>query len=83
MVLVQAATTTALGLRQAGDTSLDPCDQEAVRSMAASWHNLLFGAFDPAGTLSVDKLPLAFWPQAAEPTGRGAGGGAAAVVGRG
>jgi hypothetical protein len=29
----------------------------AVRSMSGSWHNFIFGAFDPAGTISLDKLP--------------------------
>jgi len=36
----------------------------AVRSMASSWHNFLYGAFDPAGFLSLDKPPVAFWLQA-------------------
>ena len=36
----------------------------AVRSMSQSWHDFLFGAFDPAGTISVDKLPGAMWVQA-------------------
>ena len=36
----------------------------AVRSMSVSWHNFFFGAFDPAGTITVDKLPGAFWVQA-------------------
>ena len=36
----------------------------AVRSMAGSWHDFVFGAFDPAGTVSVDKLPGALWVQA-------------------
>ena len=35
-----------------------------VRSMSQSWHNFLFGSFDPAGTISVDKLPGALWVQA-------------------
>jgi 4-amino-4-deoxy-L-arabinose transferase-like glycosyltransferase len=35
-----------------------------VRSMAGSWHDFAFGAFDPAGTVSLDKLPGAFWVQA-------------------
>ncbi len=37
----------------------------AVRSMSMSWHNFFFAAFDPAGTVTVDKLPGAFWVQAA------------------
>ena len=36
-----------------------------VRSMTTSWHNFLFGAFDPAGVMTVDKPPLALWVQAA------------------
>ncbi len=36
----------------------------AVRSMSGSWHNFFFGASDPWGTVSVDKLPGAFWIQA-------------------
>ncbi len=36
----------------------------AVRSMTESWHNLLFGSFDPAGVMTVDKPPLALWVQA-------------------
>ena len=35
-----------------------------VRSMAGSWHDFVFGAFDPAGTITLDKLPGAFWIQA-------------------
>ncbi len=36
----------------------------AVRSMSMSWHDFIFGAFDPAGTVTLDKLPGAFWLQA-------------------
>ncbi|HUD17470.1 MAG TPA: glycosyltransferase family 39 protein, partial [Acidimicrobiales bacterium] len=36
----------------------------AVRSMAMSWHNFVFASFDPAGTVTLDKLPGAFWVQA-------------------
>ncbi len=39
----------------------------AARSMSSSWHDFFFGAFDPAGTVSVDKLPGALWPQALSP----------------
>lgn len=37
----------------------------AVRSMAESWHNFFFVAFDPEGFISVDKPPLALWLQVA------------------
>jgi 4-amino-4-deoxy-L-arabinose transferase-like glycosyltransferase len=36
----------------------------AVRSMASSWHAFLYGSFDPAGVMTVDKPPLALWVQA-------------------
>src|SRR5512144_2549565 len=37
----------------------------AVRSMTTSWHAFLFGSFDAAGVMTVDKPPLALWIQAA------------------
>ncbi len=36
----------------------------AARSMSTSWHDFVFGAFDPAGTISIDKIPGSLWPQA-------------------
>ncbi len=36
----------------------------AARSMSMSWHDFVYGAFDPAGTISVDKLPGALWLEA-------------------
>ncbi|MBO0831439.1 MAG: glycosyltransferase family 39 protein, partial [Actinobacteria bacterium] len=35
-----------------------------VRSMAGSWHDFWYGAFDPHGVISLDKLPGPFWVQA-------------------
>ncbi|MGY1503502.1 ArnT family glycosyltransferase [Streptomyces sp. QTS52] len=35
----------------------------AVKSMGKSWTNFLFGAYDPAGVVTVDKPPAALWPQ--------------------
>jgi 4-amino-4-deoxy-L-arabinose transferase-like glycosyltransferase len=37
----------------------------ADRSMSMSWHNFFYAAFDPDATISLDKLPGAFWLQAA------------------
>lgn len=34
-----------------------------VRSMSLSWHNFWYASFDPAGTLTVDKPPVALWIQ--------------------
>ncbi|WP_020666499.1 ArnT family glycosyltransferase [Amycolatopsis nigrescens] len=35
----------------------------AVRSMSENLTNFVFGAFDPAGVTTVDKPPMALWPQ--------------------
>jgi len=43
---------------------LEPYYAASVRSMSMSWHDFFFGAFDPAGTITLDKLPGAFWLQA-------------------
>lgn len=32
-----------------------------AKSMSMSWNNFMFGAVDPAGTVSVDKIPGSFW----------------------
>ncbi|MEA2240874.1 MAG: hypothetical protein QOD24_430, partial [Solirubrobacteraceae bacterium] len=36
----------------------------AVHSMSTSWHAFLYGSFDQAGVMTVDKPPLALWVQA-------------------
>lgn len=36
----------------------------AVRSMTLNWHNFFFGAFDPPGSITTDKLPGSLWLQA-------------------
>ena len=36
-----------------------------VKSMLMNWHNFFFVSFDPAGFVSIDKPPLAFWLQVA------------------
>ena len=56
-----AAVTYAWGMNGA---ALEAFYGAAARSMSTSWHDFFFGAFDPAGTVSVDKLPGALWPQA-------------------
>jgi 4-amino-4-deoxy-L-arabinose transferase-like glycosyltransferase len=48
----------------ANQDNLEPYYAGTVRSMSVSWHNFIFGAVDPAGTISLDKLPGAFWLQA-------------------
>src|SRR3954466_13433496 len=36
----------------------------AIKSMASTWHNFLYGSFDASGVMTVDKPPLALWVQA-------------------
>lgn len=62
-----AAIAVLAGLSYAwasGQDMLEFYYQAAVRSMALNWHNFIFGALDPAGTITLDKLPGAFWVQA-------------------
>jgi len=35
-----------------------------VQSMLTSWHNFFYAAFEPGGSVTVDKPPLGFWVQA-------------------
>ncbi|GLY68018.1 ArnT family glycosyltransferase [Amycolatopsis taiwanensis] len=35
----------------------------AVKSMLGDFTNFVFGSFDPAGVTTVDKPPMALWPQ--------------------
>jgi 4-amino-4-deoxy-L-arabinose transferase-like glycosyltransferase len=57
-----AATLRLVGL---GSVRLDPFYDAAVRSMTLSWHNFFFGAFEPGGSVSIDKPPLDLWLQVA------------------
>ena len=43
----------------------NPYYDAAVRSMGESWHNFFFGAAEPAGGVSVDKMPFDLWLQVA------------------
>jgi 4-amino-4-deoxy-L-arabinose transferase-like glycosyltransferase len=56
-----AALSYAWGI---GRDGLEPFYEASVRSMAMNWHNFFYGSFDPAGTVTLDKLPGAFWVQA-------------------
>ena len=65
--LALAAIASLAGLLYAwamGQDTLEYYYAAADRSMSMSWHNFIFGAFDPAGTITVDKLPGALWIQA-------------------
>ena len=43
----------------------NPYYDAAVRSMALSWHNFFFGAFEPGAQVSIDKAPADLWLQVA------------------
>jgi 4-amino-4-deoxy-L-arabinose transferase-like glycosyltransferase len=63
LVAIAVVAAVAYGWGMAG-TSVEPFYGAAARSMSQSWHDFIFGAFDPAGTVTVDKLPGALWVQA-------------------
>ena len=52
-----------LRLVHIGQVPPDPFYDAAVRSMAMSWHNFFFGAFEPGGSVSIDKPPIDLWLQ--------------------
>ncbi len=54
-----------LRLTHIGRVSPDPFYDAAVRSMGLSWHNFFFGAFEPGGSVSIDKPPVDLWLQVA------------------
>jgi 4-amino-4-deoxy-L-arabinose transferase-like glycosyltransferase len=53
----------ALRLIDLGAVRLDPFYDAAVRSMGISWHNFFFGAYEPGGSVSIDKPPVDLWLQ--------------------
>jgi 4-amino-4-deoxy-L-arabinose transferase-like glycosyltransferase len=64
-VAIAAVTVLAGALRlwSLAKVPGDPFYDAAVRSMPLSLHNLLLGAYEPGGTLAVDKPPLDLWLQ--------------------
>jgi 4-amino-4-deoxy-L-arabinose transferase-like glycosyltransferase len=63
LLAIAAVAAVAYGWGMA-DASVESLYGAAARSMSESWHDFIFGAFDPAGTVTVDKLPGALWVQA-------------------
>jgi 4-amino-4-deoxy-L-arabinose transferase-like glycosyltransferase len=60
-VAAAAAFTYSWGI---GNVALEPLYGAAARSMAGSWKGFFFGAVDPYGTVTLDKMPGAIWLQA-------------------
>jgi 4-amino-4-deoxy-L-arabinose transferase-like glycosyltransferase len=63
LLAIAAVAAVAYAWGMAG-ASVEPFYGAAARSMSESWHDFFFGAFDPAGIVTVDKLPGALWVQA-------------------
>lgn len=61
MVLALAVVLYAWGI---GHAAVHPYYSAAVRSMAADWNAFVFGGLDRSGSITVDKVPGALWPQA-------------------
>ncbi|MFF4607266.1 ArnT family glycosyltransferase [Streptomyces sp. NPDC001339] len=60
-ILAAAVVLYGWGIDRAG---VHPYYSSAARSMAADWHAFVFGGLDPSGSVTVDKIPGALWPQA-------------------
>ncbi|MGW2982642.1 ArnT family glycosyltransferase, partial [Streptomyces humidus] len=60
-VLGVAALLYAWGM---GHAAIHPYYGAAIRSMATSWRAFFFGGLDTSGSITLDKLPGAFWPDA-------------------
>ena len=63
LLAIAALAAVAYGWGMAG-ASVEPFYGAAARSMSESWHDFIFAAFDPAGTVTIDKLPGELWVQA-------------------
>lgn len=64
ILLVITATAATLYAWSLPTDGLETFYAAGVRSMSESWKNFFFDAFDPHGTMTLDKLPGAFWIQA-------------------
>jgi 4-amino-4-deoxy-L-arabinose transferase-like glycosyltransferase len=67
VVAVAAVTTLAACLRLIALSKVgeNPFYDAAVRSMGQTLRNFFFGAFDPSGSVSIDKPPVDLWLQVA------------------
>ena len=64
LLVIAAAAAWSYAWRATRPVNIEIYYAAAVRSMSMSLPNFFFGAFDPARTITVDKLPGAFWLQA-------------------
>jgi 4-amino-4-deoxy-L-arabinose transferase-like glycosyltransferase len=63
IVAVITLAAAVLRLVEIGKVPPDPFYDAAVRSMTLSLHNFFFGAFEPGGSVSIDKPPVDLWLQ--------------------
>jgi len=64
-VALITAGAAILRLLHLGQVPPDPFYDAAVRSMTLSFHNFFFGAYEPGGSVSIDKPPVDLWLQVA------------------
>src|SRR5215472_6731763 len=64
VVVGSAAAAAVLYARTLPDEGLDLFYSTAVKSMSVGWKAFFYGAFDPAASITIDKLAGAFLPQA-------------------
>ncbi|MGI8801204.1 MAG: glycosyltransferase family 39 protein [Solirubrobacteraceae bacterium] len=62
-LLVVTVGAGVLRLTKLDPVPLDPFYDAAVRSMSQSLHNFFFGAYEPGGSVSIDKPPIDLWLQ--------------------
>jgi 4-amino-4-deoxy-L-arabinose transferase-like glycosyltransferase len=64
LLVIAAVSAWSYAWRATRPVNIEIYYAAAVRSMTTGLSSFFFGAFDPAGTVTTDKLPGAFWLQA-------------------
>jgi 4-amino-4-deoxy-L-arabinose transferase-like glycosyltransferase len=66
-IALAGITALAAALRLAAFARVppNPFYDAAVRSMGQSWQHFFYGAFEPGGQVSIDKIPVDLWLQVA------------------
>jgi 4-amino-4-deoxy-L-arabinose transferase-like glycosyltransferase len=64
LLVIAAVAAWSYAWRATRPVNIEIYYAAATRSMSMSVSNFFFGAFDPAGTVTTDKLPGALWLQA-------------------
>jgi 4-amino-4-deoxy-L-arabinose transferase-like glycosyltransferase len=64
LLLIAAVAAWSYAWRASRPVNIEVYYAAAARSMTTGMSHFFFGAFDPAGTVTADKLPGALWLQA-------------------